>query len=176
MRIETERLVLRDFVADDLPAYVAIQSDPRWLTHYEWEVRDPRDVEALLGLFLGHQRDEPRTKFQLAITLDGAVIGSCGIRKDDDAATQADIGYELHADHWGNGYAIEAATAMIGFGFRELGLHRVWSWCYADNERSATVLRRLGMTLEGRRRETQFFKGRWHDELVFGLLETEWPG
>ncbi len=175
MRIETERLVLRDFVPADLPAYIAMQSDPRWLEHYEWDVRDPSDVEALLEMFLGFQRADPRIKFQLAVTLDDELIGSCGMRTDAPGATQGDIGYELAADHWGKGYATEAARAMVDYGFRELGLHRVWSWCNADNERSAAVLTRVGMTLEGRKRETQFFKGRWHDELIFGLLKDEWP-
>lgn len=176
MKIETDRLVLRDFVPNDLPAYIEIQSDPRWLTHYEWEDRDPDDVRALFANFLLWQREQPRIKFQIAITLEGLVIGSCGIRKDNAAATQGDIGYELHPDHWGNGYATEAARAMVDYGFNELGLHRVWSWCIADNEGSAKVLHRVGMTLEGRKKETQFFKGEWHDELIFGLLASDRPG
>ncbi len=63
---------------------------------------------------------------------------------------------------------------MVRFGFEELGLHRIWSWCIADNVASARVLEKTGMRREGRQRETDWFKGRWWDTLLYGLLEDEW--
>ena len=63
---------------------------------------------------------------------------------------------------------------MLAFGFDTLKLHRIWSWCIADNQRSARLLGRLGMQLEGRLRENEHFKGRWWDTLVYGMLESEW--
>jgi RimJ/RimL family protein N-acetyltransferase len=63
---------------------------------------------------------------------------------------------------------------MVGYGFNELGVHRIWSWCIADNVRSVRVLERLGLRPEGRLREKEYFKGRGWDHLVFGMLEDEW--
>ena len=53
-------------------------------------------------------------------------------------------------------------------------MHRISSWCIADNTASARVLERLGLRQEGRLRENEHFKGRWWDTLLFGLLESEW--
>ena len=63
---------------------------------------------------------------------------------------------------------------MADFGFQELKLHRISSWCIADNVASVRVLERLGMRMEGRLREERYFKKRWWDTLLYGLLEDEW--
>jgi RimJ/RimL family protein N-acetyltransferase len=176
MRIITERLILREFTEQDWPAVLAYQTDPLYLRYYEWTGRTPEEVQAFIGMFLAQQRAQPRIKFQLAVTLktDNQLIGNCGIRLEEPGAHQADIGYELAPQHWGRGYATEAARAIIAFGFEELRVHRIWSWCIADNVGSARVLEKLGMQLEGRLRENEHFKGRWWDTLMFGILDAEW--
>ena len=63
---------------------------------------------------------------------------------------------------------------MVSFGFRELGLDRISSWCIADNAASARVLERLGFRQEGRLRRNEHFKGRWWDTLLYALLRDEW--
>lgn len=85
------------------------------------------------------------------------------------------MGYELNPDHWGRGYATEATRALVTLGFTTLGLHRIWSSCIADNVASARVLTNVGMQLEGRLHENEYFKGRYWDTLIFGLLVGEWP-
>ncbi len=174
MELRTDRLVLREFREADLEPLTAIQSDARWLANYRWDVRDPNEVKRLVDLFIASQREEPRMTYQIAITLDRAFIGDVGIRIREPDATEADIGYEIAPDQWRRGYASEAARAIVAFGFEELKLHRVWSWCYDSNIGSAAVLRSVGMKEEGRQRETDYFKGRWHDTLIFGVLEDEW--
>ena len=63
---------------------------------------------------------------------------------------------------------------MVEHGFTSMGLHRISSWCIAENGASIGVLRNLGMREEGRLRENEFLKGRWCDTLVFGLIKEEW--
>ena len=192
MRITTERLLLGEFVATDWPAVLAYQRDPRYLRLYPWTGRTEADVRDFVQVFVDQQGKQPRRRFQLAITLGamgairqrwrppvdqekaGPVIGSCGIRRKPESGWEADIGYELAPEHWGRGYATEVALAMVDFGFRELGLHRISSRCIADNAASARVLEKVGLRLEGRLRENEYFKGRWWDTLLYGLLESEW--
>ena len=176
MQITTERLVLRDFVAEDWPDVLAYQRDPDFLRLYPWTDRSEAEVRDFVQMFLDFQAEQPRRKFQLAITLPGddKVIGNCGIRRKAENDWEADIGYELAPQHWGKGYATEAALAMVRFGFEELGLHRVSSWCIADNVASAHVLEKVGLKQEGRWRENEYFKGRWWDTLQYGLLVDEW--
>jgi RimJ/RimL family protein N-acetyltransferase len=176
MQITTARLILREFKEDDWPDVLAYQSDPLYLRYYEWTDRTPEAVQEFVGMFLAHQQAQPRTKFQLAVTLkeNKQLIGNCGIRMDSPDATEADIGYELAPQHWGKGYATEAARAMVEFGFTELRVHRIWSECVADNVGSAAVLRKVGMQPEGRLRDKQQYKGRWWDTLLFSILDYEW--
>ncbi len=176
MELLTDRLRLREFKEDDWSAVLAYQSEPEYLRYYHWTERTPEDVQAFVGMFLAHQQQQPRTKFQLAVVRQatGELIGSCGVRMASAGAREADIGYELAPTAWGQGYATEAARAVVHFGFAELKLHRIWSWCIAENAASARVLEKVGMRLEGRLRENEYFKGRYWDTLMFGLLDFEW--
>ena len=176
MQLATERLFLREFNEDDWSAVWAYQVDPLYLRYYTWEERTPEAVQEFVQMFLAQQQERPRLKFQLAIVLksSGQLIGNCGIRMGAAGAYEADIGYEVSPHHWGQGYATEAARAVLEFGFTELHLHRIWSWCIADNVGSARVLKKIGMQPEGRLREKEYFKGRWWDTLLFSILDHEW--
>ncbi len=176
MRIETERLVLRDFAIGDWLDVLAYQREPLYLRYYPWKDRTEADVRQFVQTFVDWQAEEPRRRWQHAVTLrhGGPVIGNAGIRRKAENDFEADVGYELGPQHWGKGYATEAVRALMRFGFDELGLHRVSSWCIADNASSARVLERLGMRQEGRLRENEYYKGRYWDTLLYGLLREEW--
>lgn len=176
MQLLTDRLILREFEPGDWPAVLAYQQDPRYLQFTPWTERTPAAVQEFVQMFLDQQQAKPRLKYQLALILPSnqQLIGNCGIRLDSAEAHEGDIGYELSPEYWGSGYASEAARAIVTFGFTELKLHRIWSWCMAENVGSARVLQKLGMQLEGRLRDKEYFKGRWWDTLMFGLLEQEW--
>jgi RimJ/RimL family protein N-acetyltransferase len=176
MILATDRLVLRQFVAEDWPAVLAYQADPAYLRYYAWSGRTEADVRAIVARFVEWQAEQPRLKFQLAMTLkeSGELIGSCGVRLGEEDAPEAEVGYELAPMQWGNGYATEAAGAMLRFGFEKLGLHRIWGRCVAENVGSQRVLNKLGMQQEGWLREVEWFKGRRWDSLLYGILGTEW--
>jgi RimJ/RimL family protein N-acetyltransferase len=176
MKIETERLILRELVKDDWQRVFEYQSDPLYLRYYAWTERTPEAVQEFVGWLMDRQKQEPRIKFQLAVTLksNDLLIGNCGIRMDTTDAFQADIGYEFDPKYWNHGYATEAAHAIVDFGFSRFNLHRVWSWCVADNVGSAHVLEKLGMRREGYLRENEFYRGRWWDTLMYAILAEEW--
>ena len=126
--------------------------------------------------FIRWQHEQPRSKFQLAIVLPATqqVIGSCGIRMATGYAQQAELGYELHPDYWGHGYATEAALSLLAFGFQTLPLQRIWAQCIAEHTASARVLERLGMRYTQRLRQHTLMQNRWWDMLVYTLDRTEW--
>jgi len=178
MELVTERLIMREFHPDDWPAVLAYQVEPLYLRYYAWTDRTPQAVQEFVQMFLAQQQERPRTKFQLALALksSGQLIGNCGIRMDSPDAHEADIGYELSPHYWGQGYATEAAHAILKFGFNQLHVHRIWSWCMADNVGSAHVLEKIGMQPEGRLRDKEYFKGKWWDTLLYAILDHEWRG
>jgi [ribosomal protein S5]-alanine N-acetyltransferase len=176
MQLTTERLLLREFKESDWQAVWAYQSQPLYLRYYEWKDRQPEDVRAFVRMFLTQQKLKPRTAFQFAVVLkdDHQLIGNCGIRMDSPTSRTAEIGYELDPQYWGQGYATEAARSVLQHGFETFKLHRISANCVADNLGSARVLEKLGMRLEGRLRENQYFKGRWWDTLLYAILEEEY--
>jgi RimJ/RimL family protein N-acetyltransferase len=176
MQLTTARLLLREFVEEDWEAVLAYQSDPLYLRYYPWTERDEAGAREFVGWFLAQQQEQPRSKFQLAAVLkaEGWLIGNCGVRVNDPDLREGNIGYELDSRCWGQGYATEAAREMVRFGFEELGLHRIWSWCVAENVGSARVLEKVGMRQEGYLREKEYFKGRWWDQRQFAILDHEW--
>jgi RimJ/RimL family protein N-acetyltransferase len=176
LTLTTERLLLRDFVESDWEAVLAYQRDPLYLRYNPWTARTEEDVRAFIQMFLDHQNQEPRFKFQFAVTLKstGQLIGNCGVRRDTAEAQEADMGYELDPAQWGKGYATEAARAVLRFGFSHMPVHRISANCVAENTASAHVLEKLGMRQEGRLREHQYFKGRWWDTLLYAVLYDEW--
>ena len=178
MRLETPRLVLREYTEDDSTAVLAYQRDPRYLRYYPWEGRTFDDAHRFVRTFIDWQSESPRRRFQLAVLLreNGTLIGSCGVRRKPDDDTEADIGFELSPEHWGRGYATEAATAMAEFAFQDLGVRRLSSWCIAENAASARVLEKLGMSLEGRLAATERFKGCDWDTLLYGMTRERWEG
>lgn len=176
MNIETERLLLREFVAEDWQSVLAYQRDRRYLQFYSDADRTEVEAQEFIQMFLFQQAEQPRRKFQLAITIQGddTVVGTCGIRRKPDNDWEADIGFELAPEHWGHGIATEAAQEIVNYGFSTLKVHRISSWCIADNIASARVLEKVGLHLEGRLREHQYFKNRWWDTLLFGKLRADW--
>lgn len=176
IKLETERLVLRDFVKEDWQRVLEYQSDPFYLRYNDWTERTPEAVQEFVGWFLDQQQQEPRIKFQLAVVLkaNDQLIGNCGVRMDEVNSVEANIGYELDPKHWNHGYATEAASVIVDFGFSRFGVHRIWADCIAENAGSAHVLEKLGMQLEGRLREHKYFKGRWWDTLMYAVIADEW--
>jgi ribosomal-protein-alanine N-acetyltransferase len=174
--LTTERLILRDFIESDWEAVLAYQQDPLYLRYNEWTSRTAEEVRQFVQMFLDHQKQDPRLKFQFAVTLKltGQLIGNCGVRRNTPQAQEGDIGYEIDPRFWGKGYATEAARTVLDFGFSQLRLHRISAWCIAENTGSARVLEKLGMRQEGHLREHDYFKDRWWDILVYAILYDGW--
>lgn len=177
MNFTTHRLTLREIVEDDWQAVLAYQAKPDYLRFYSWEQRTERDVQDFIKRFINWQKEQPRTKFQFAITLSAQpeqLVGICGIRKETADSQSAEMGYEIDPSFWGLGYATEAAQKLLTFGFDELQLHRIWAWTILDNVASCRVLEKIGMEREGQLRQNRWIKGRWRDTVIYGILSEEW--
>jgi RimJ/RimL family protein N-acetyltransferase len=175
--IVTERLFLRPFRPDDLDALHAIQSRPDVTRYLYWDVRSRDEVAAEL------EARARRTELEvegdrLVLALErrdsGELIGDVNLEWLSREHRQGEIGFVLHPDHHGRGYAAEAAVALLALGFDELGLHRIVGRCDGRNAASARLLEKLGMRREAHLRENEVVKGDWTDELVYAMLDREW--
>jgi RimJ/RimL family protein N-acetyltransferase len=177
--IRTPRLLLRDFSARDFEPLDAYRREPLYHRYVPALAEGGPATGELLDRFMRWQEEEPRSRFQLAIerSSSGGLIGSVGLRRRTPGARVGDIGFELAPSFWGQGYATEAALAIVEYGFHQLGMHRLHAHCIAENEPSARVLTRIGMKREGVFRDHEFFSDRWWDVHWYAILATEWtPG
>jgi RimJ/RimL family protein N-acetyltransferase len=106
----------------------------------------------------------------------GILIGDFTLAWRSREHQLGEIGFELHPDHQGKGYATEATAVLLRLGFEELGLHRIIGRCDGRNLASARLMERLGMRREAHLRENELIKGEWTDELVYAMLASEWVG
>lgn len=172
MQLESERLIIRDFVMEDWESVHIYASDEQVTKYMEWGPNTERVTKGFIAEMIQVQRDEPRHDYEFAVVLKetGALIGGCGIRRDQ---SNGEIGYCFNPDYAGKGYATEAAKALLKFGFSNLGLHRIFAKCRPQNIHSANLMKRLGMKPEGHLREHLWYKGKFHDSLLFSILVDE---
>jgi [ribosomal protein S5]-alanine N-acetyltransferase len=172
--VQTARLMLRDFVAADLPALHACTSDPA-VTRYMYyaPMTEAQTREYLLEL-LASQMQRPRMRWDLAVvrTGDGEVLGACDITCDERGG--GDVGYILARSAWGQGYASEAARAMVGQGFEALGLKRIDGMCHADHGASARVLEKAGLRRHSLHPKLRAVKGESWDMLLYSRSRDSW--
>lgn len=175
--IETERLRLRPFKrgdADAVFAYRKREDVARYL--FDGPMTHETATE-VVGLRAGQSAlANEGDKIFLAVELrePHLMIGEVSLIWRDAANRQGEIGYIFNPVHHGNGYATEAARALLELGFEGLGLHRIYARCAAANTASWRVMERLGMRREAHLREHIFVKGAWYEELIYAIVEDEW--
>ena len=174
-RLQTERLVLRGFTQKDA-------SDVQRLAG-EWEVartllsvphpyEDGMAEEWISGHRSAFERGEG-VNFATVLRERGELCGSIGLLINSRDAN-AELGYWIGVPYWGQGYATEAAKEVVRYGFEQLWLHRVYAAHFGNNPASGRVLRKVGMTYEGTRREHHRKWGEYEDRVEYGLLVGEW--
>lgn len=175
MLLETPRLILRRFRDEDAAVLAAYRSDPLVARYQSWTTPVPLDSALrLVRSFAGGSPDRPGW-FQYAVELKagGCLVGDIGVHLHENLR-QAELGFTFATERQGHGYATEAVRATLADLFERRGMHRVSAECDARNLRSAALLRRVGFTQEGRCRQATWIKGEWTDDLLFGLLASEW--
>ncbi|MBV4454702.1 MULTISPECIES: GNAT family N-acetyltransferase [Pseudomonas] len=103
----------------------------------------------------------------------GELIGVASLRVNP-AHLYGHLGGWVAADARNQGYAAEAATALMDYGFAELGLHRLGSQCFSRNKESARVMEKIGLQCEGCMRGAFLKNGVHEDMLVFAMVREDW--
>jgi ribosomal-protein-alanine N-acetyltransferase len=176
IELTSERLLVREMAPEDWPAVHEWASRPEACRYQTWGPNTPEETQAFVGRVVAAAAAEPRTEFTLLAQLrdTGRVVGSGSLFVRSQQFGTGEVAYIVHPDNWGQGIASEMAAALVGWGFAELGLHRVFGTCDPRNVASARVLRKLGMTHEGRMRHTALIRDGWRDSELYAVLEHEW--
>ena len=173
--IATERLILRRYAGDDMKDILEFVSHPSVARIVSEIEATEAGVEKYIDVQNSYQPFEPGKCFDLVIERkdDGQVIGLLSLICKEHR--QGAIGWALGIKYRGQGYATEAATALMEYGFALLGLHRIFADTSSSNTGSLQVMERLGMRREGCLREATFEDGEWQDTMIYGILADEWP-
>ena len=145
--IETERLILRPWLASDAPALYALASDPKLGPAAGWPPH--ASVQESAGV-IGAVLSVPET-YAVVLKATGELVGCAGFNASDAANMplrdgELELGYWIGRPYWGQGFATEAASAVIERGFGELGLSGIHAAYYDGNAKSKRVLDKLGFT------------------------------
>lgn len=173
--IEATRVSLRWLEDEDVPALFEIFSDPEVMRYWSsLPMREMEEVRELLDEIRGGFRARSLLEWGVARRGDDRVIGTCTLSHCDADNRRAEVGYALGRGHWGRGYMHEALTALVGYAFGTLGLHRLEADVDPRNAASIRSLERLGFRREGYLRERWIVGGKICDTVLFGLLCHEW--
>jgi RimJ/RimL family protein N-acetyltransferase len=174
----TERLRIRLMTPDDVDdvlAYLGREDVSQYLTH--GPIDRAQAVEKVAAYAAATRLEKDDDWIEPAIELDGRVVGHLYLRLHSLEHRGAEVGWSLHPDVHGRGYATEAATALLDLAFGELGLHRVRAELDPRNAASVGVCRRLGMREEARHVRDfhdERIPGGWGDTGVHAILDEEW--
>ncbi len=145
--LETDRLVLREFSADDAQALALVLSDPETMKYYPAPI-DRAGTQQWIERNLRRYAEDGVGLWAMDLKANGEMIGDCGIiRQQVDGEDLYEIGYHLRREYWGRGLATEAAVACREWAFANLKVERLISLIRPDNVPSCRVAERNGMTI-----------------------------
>lgn len=164
--VETARLYIRRFILDDAPFVLKLLNSPTWLTFIgDRKIRTLEDARNYIinGPIASYDRNGFGL-YLVALKEGDIPIGMSGLVKRD-GLEDVDVGFALHPDYEGQGYAYEAATAVMDYGFHTLQLPRIVAITTEENKHSIALLQRIGLHhektihLPGNERPFMYFSG-----------------
>jgi RimJ/RimL family protein N-acetyltransferase len=177
MYIQTERLILRNFVDDDLETFLAYRNDSAVAKYQGWGLPYSREkAEAFVASMKERVAliQDGWIQYAIALKETNELIGDLGsyIRKED--IRQARIGFTIAAKYWRKGYVSEVIPYLLEYLFEDMDIHRVVADCDVDNVASYRTLEKLGFRREAHFIESYLVDGVYASEYHYGLLQREW--
>ena len=170
-----ERVRLRGVRDDDLPVLARWEMDPGRLVTLSGWVVPPSEAAAKERIAKWSANDKDNLGFAIETRDDPPVrvgnLGLWGARPKDRCAS---LGIALGREYVGRGYGTDAVRVIVGYGFREMGLHRIQLVVAAFNSAGIRAYQKAGFVEEGRDRESVLHDGHWYDDVLMSILDHEW--
>ncbi len=177
--LRTARLVLRPYEPADLPWITDLMGREDVCRYLPWPPMSPEEARAKLQQRLAQTGIGPDHEALVPVAVEaatGRVVGELMLRARASEPGNGEIGWSIHPDFQGRGYATEGARELLRVGFEDLRLHRIRASADSRNLASIRVMERLGMRREALFIESELIKGEWVDEVICALLASEWGG
>jgi RimJ/RimL family protein N-acetyltransferase len=145
--LRTERLLLRRWHDSDRDPFAALNADPVVMEHFPGPLKR-QESDAFVDRMESHFAQHGFSMWALEVVSTGSFAGFVGLlvpRFEAHFTPAVEIGWRLARQHWGLGYATEAAHTALAFGFEEIRLDEIVAYTVPENVRSRRVMERLGM-------------------------------
>lgn len=169
--IQTGRLDLQPATASDIAELVPLIG-AREVAETTLRIPHPYE-EKHAREFLVSPAKENELRLIIRLRSDGRLCGGIGLHPDNDHK-RAELGYWIGVPFWGSGYATEAARAVVGYGFQNFDLNRIFAAHFAGNDASGNVLRKIGMRYEGCMRQAVIKRDRFIDLERYAILRGDY--
>lgn len=174
--INTERLVLRKYEADDAPDMFKNWANDSEVTKFlSWKPHNNvEDTKGIIGQWVNKYENNI---YNWAIVLKeiAEVIGGISIVKLDETSYSCEIGYCMSRKHWGMGIMSESLTAVIDYLFSEVRFNRIAAMHDTNNIASGKVMIKSGMKYEGTLRQAKLRDSNgFYDLAIYSILKDEW--
>ena len=171
LNIESDRLILKKFSEADIEINIQHESDHEVMKY----IRDPLTPEEIRKKTLEVAEhwsgaEEAWVLIGLRLKPTKEYIGMVCFRYESIENNTIEMGWRLHTDYHGVGYATEAAKTFLDYIQQEIKPHKVVAYCVAENTGSSNIMTKLGMQQEARLREFSKLGGKWFDEDIYGLI------
>lgn len=175
--LETERLLLRRLVPEDLEDIFEYASDAEVARFTTWSAHTSiENSRAFLEYVLAQYASGSIAPWGVEYKRDHKLIGTCGFVSWSVCNARAEVGYAISRRYWNQGLTTEALGTVVEFGFRTMRLNRIQGRCVLENIGSARVMEKTGMRLEGVHREYEVsdVPGVYLDIPMYAILRREW--
>jgi len=171
-----DRLRIKDLYPSDAPTLYAYRSDATVARFQSWVPGSVEEARAFISRNAATPFDQHDSWYQFAIRLAATdeLIGDLGVHFVGDDGQQVEIGVTIAPPHQRQGNGTLAVVAILELLFMERKKHRAFASVDPRNAASLALLTRVGMRQEAHFHKSLFFKGEWVDDVVFGLLRSEW--
>jgi RimJ/RimL family protein N-acetyltransferase len=164
MILETDRLTLRPLQSTDVEAVASYSTKPEFIRFLPLPPQTMESATEFVGQAVANGQPDPKGDWLFAIQIreEPRLIGIIRIGVRSVEYRQGDLGYAVHPDHWGKGFATEALRRILEFGFEDLSLERIWA--------TADVMEKAGMEREGFMRHHLLVRGAWRDSVLYARI------
>jgi ribosomal-protein-alanine N-acetyltransferase len=152
MRLETDRLIIRPYLESDLMESFELMQNPELFTYMHMGVLSLDEYKELFKWLIDSYNTSFKMPFKYSFAIrkkaTGVFIGWCGVGELDFSAPDKELYYLIGRDHWGNGYATEAAAALTAYSFDVIGLDRLYAKADSKNVASLRIFEKLGFVFD----------------------------
>ncbi|AXN39754.1 GNAT family N-acetyltransferase [Peribacillus butanolivorans] len=171
--LETERLILREITKEDAEGIFACFSNENVTRYYGQETLESIEEAVKFVDFFSNNYNEKRgIRWGIEKKETKGIIGTIGFNAWLPKHKRAEIGYEIHPEQWGKGYASEAVSRVLTYGFDVMNLTRIGAVVFLNNEASNKLLTNIGFQKEGVLKKYMYQNGVAHDTYVYSLLKN----